>query len=55
MVMLTFTFDKNNKLLNVKKSKEKGLFETKSDKNYAKKITNKLKERTNNGKTKKIR
>ena len=55
MVMLTFTFDKNNKLLNVKKSKEKGLFETKSDKNYAKKITNKLKERINNGKNKKTR
>ena len=50
MVMLTFTVDKNNKLLKVEKSKEKGLFESKSDKKYAKKIINKLKERTNNGK-----
>ena len=37
MVIFTFTFDKNNKLLNVKKSKEKGLFETKSDKIMQKK------------------
>jgi len=49
MVMLSFTLDKNNKLLKVEKSKEKGLFESKSDKKYAKKIINKVKERTNNG------
>ena len=55
MVMLTFTVDKNNKLLKVEKSKEKGLFESKSDKKYAKKIINKLKERTNNDKRKKTR
>ena len=53
MVMLTFTVNKNNKLLKVEKSKEKGIFESKSDKKYAKKIINKLKERTNNGKRKK--
>jgi len=45
MVMLSFIVDKNNKLLKVEKSKEKGLFETKSDKKYAKKITKKIKER----------
>tara|TARA_R100000664_G_C2697498_1_gene99175 strand:+ start:91 stop:243 length:153 start_codon:yes stop_codon:yes gene_type:complete len=45
MVMLTFTVDKNNKLLKVQKSKEKGLFESKSDKKYTKKIINKLKKR----------
>ena len=50
MVMLSFTVDKNNKLLKVEKSKEKGLFESKSDKKYAKKIVNKLQKRTNNGK-----
>ena len=43
--MLTFTVDKNNKLLKVQKSKEKGLFESKSDKKYTKKIINKLKKR----------
>ena len=53
MVMLSFIVDKNNKLLKVEKSKEKGLFENKSDKKYAKKIVNKLKERANNGKNKK--
>ena len=53
MVMLTFTVDKNNKLLKVEKSKEKGLFESKSDKKYAKKIINKFRERANNGKNKK--
>ena len=45
MVMLSFIVDKNNKLLKVEKSKEKGLFETKSDKKYAKKIIKKTKER----------
>mgnify|MGYP003130610344 FL=1 len=53
MVMLTFTVNKNNKLLKVEKSKEKGIFKRESDKKYAKKIINKLKERTNNGKRKK--
>ena len=43
--MLTFTVDKNNKLLKVQKSKEKGLFESKSDKKYTKKIINKLKKK----------
>jgi len=45
MVMLTYTVDKNNKLINVKKSKEKGLFERKKDQKYANKILNKIKER----------
>jgi hypothetical protein len=45
MVMLTYTIDKNNKLINVKKSKEKGLFESKKDQKYANKILNKIKER----------
>jgi|TARA_Y100000289_G_scaffold32533_1_gene32184 hypothetical protein len=48
--MLSFIVDKNNKLLKVEKSKEKGLFETKSDKKYAKKIIKKIKERAYNGK-----
>ena len=43
MVMLTFTVDKNNKLIDVKKSKEKGLFESKKDQKYANKILKKLK------------
>jgi len=42
MVMLTFIVDKNKKLIDVKKSKEKGLFESKQDKEYANKILNKL-------------
>mgnify|MGYP003133128031 FL=1 len=45
MVMLKFTVDENNKLINVKKSKEKGLFESKKDQKYANKILNKIKER----------
>ena len=45
MVMLIYTVDKNNKLINVKKSKEKGLFESKKDQKYANKILNKIKER----------
>ena len=48
--MLSFIVDKNNKLLKVEKSKEKGLFETKSDKKYAKKIIKKIKERAYNDK-----
>lgn len=51
MVMLCFTVDKNNKLLKVKKAKEKGLFESKSDKKYAKKIINKLNKRSKNDKS----
>ena len=43
MVMLTFTVDKDNKLLDVKKSKEKGLFESKKDQAYADKVLKKLK------------
>ena len=50
MVMLSFIVDKNNKLLKVEKSKDRGLFESKSDKKYAKKIIKKLQERNNNGK-----
>ena len=51
MVMLKFTVDKNNRLLKVERSKEKGLFKTKADKKYATKIKNKLtkKQRSNNG------
>ena len=45
MVMLTFTVDKNNKLIDVKKSKEKGLFESKKDQEYANKILKKLKKK----------
>ena len=40
--MLTFTVDKDNKLINVKKSKEKGLFESKKDQAYANKILKKM-------------
>ena len=43
--MLTYTVDKNNKLINVKKSKEKGLFESKKDQKYADKILKKINER----------
>jgi len=43
MAMLTFTVDKDNKLIDVKKSKEKGLFENKKDQEYANKILKKLK------------
>ena len=50
MVMLTFTVDENNKLINVKKSKEKGLFESKKDQKYADKILKKINERKKNGK-----
>jgi len=46
MVMLTFTVDKNNKLLKVEKSKDKGLFESKADKKYAKKILKKITQKT---------
>ena len=42
MTMLTFTVDKNNKLIDVKKSKEKGLFESKKDQEYADKILKKM-------------
>ena len=45
MVMLTFTVDKDNKLIDVKKSKEKGLFESKKDQEYANKILKKLKKK----------
>ena len=45
MVMLTFTVDKNNKLIDVKKSKEKGLFESKKDQEYSNKILKKLKKK----------
>ena len=45
MVMLTFTVDKDNKLLDVKKSKEKGLFESKKDQAYADKVLKKLKKK----------
>ena len=45
MVMLTFTVDKNNKLIDVKKSKEKGLFGSKKDQEYANKILKKLKKK----------
>ena len=38
MTMLTFIVDKNKKLIDVKKSKEKGLFESKKDQAYADKI-----------------
>ena len=47
MVMLTFTVDKNNKLIDVKKSKEKGLFGSKKDQEYANKILKKLKKKKN--------
>ena len=43
MTMLEFTVDKNNKLIGVKKCKEKGLFESKKDQKYANKILKKLK------------
>ena len=43
--MLTFTVDKDNKLINVKKSKEKGLFESKKDQTYANKILKKMKKK----------
>jgi len=46
MVMLNFTVSKDNKLLKVERSKEKGLFETKADKKYATKIKNKLTQKT---------
>jgi len=42
MTMLTFTVDKNKKLIDVKKSKEKGLFESKKDQAYANKILKKI-------------
>ena len=45
MVMLTFNVDKNNKLISVEKSKEKGLFESKKDKEYANKILKKVKKK----------
>ena len=45
MTMLTITVDKNNKLIDVKKSKEKGLFESKKDQKCANKILKKLKKR----------
>jgi len=45
MTMLTFTVDKNNKLIDVKKSKEKGLFESKKDQTYANKILKKMKKK----------
>jgi len=51
MVMLTFTVDKNKKLIGAKRSKEKGLFESKKDKEYANKILNKLQKKVGkNGK-----
>jgi len=43
MTMLALTVDKNNKLIDVKKSKEKGLFESKKDRAYADKILKKIK------------
>ena len=45
MVMLTFTVDKDNKLIDVEKSKEKGLFESKKDQTYANKILKKVKKK----------
>ena len=49
--MLTFTVDKNKKLIGAKRSKEKGLFESKKDKEYANKILNKLQKKVGkNGK-----
>jgi len=45
MTMLTLTVDKNNKLIDVKKSKEKGLFESKKDQAYADKILKKIKKK----------
>jgi len=45
MTMLTLTVDKNNKLIDVKKSKEKGLFESKKDQTYANKILKKIKKK----------
>ena len=45
MTMLTFTVDKDNKLIDVKKSREKGLFESKKDQSYADKILNKIKKK----------
>ena len=47
MVMLTFKVDKNNKLISDVKSKEKGLFESKKDKEYANKILKKVKKKAN--------
>ena len=43
MTMLEFIVDKNNKLIDVKKSKEQGLFESKKDQAYANKILKKIK------------
>ena len=43
MAMLTVTVDKDDKLIDVEKSKEKGLFENKKDQEYANKILKKLK------------
>ena len=48
MVMLTFTVDKDNKLIDVKKSKEKGLFESKKDQKYANKILKKMEKKKSN-------
>jgi len=48
MVMLTFTVDKDNKLIDVKKSKEKGLFESKKDQAYANKILKKMEKKKSN-------
>jgi len=45
MTMLTFTVDKNKKLIDVSKCKEKGLFESKKDRAYANKILKKLKQK----------
>ena len=45
MAILTFTVDKDNKLIDVEKSKEKGLFESKKDQTYANKILKKVKKK----------
>ncbi len=45
MTMLTFIVDKNKKLIDVKKSKEKGLFESKKDQEYADKILKKMRQK----------
>ena len=42
-----FEIYKNNKLISVEKSKEKGLFESKKDKEYAEKILKKVKKKAN--------
>ena len=45
MTILTFTVDKNKKLIDVSKCKEKGLFESKKDQTYANKILKKMKKK----------